>query len=196
MSISRWQTLLAKWGVAVVLSPLFTGLLLLVAIGIVHMDAPYVGYLWLFTSLAAITVAVGTLTLFAVLGTLGQLVAILVFLYLGLASSGGTVPLQAIPGVFQVLAQVEPLRQIVDGVRAILFFGAQGQAGLTHAMVVVGIDLVFGVIVGVLVTTWYDRRGLHRMQPDVLEYVTRSVRAYSSTRTDQPASGPAVDSDR
>lgn len=196
VSISRWQTLLAKWGVAVVLSPLFTGLLLLVAIGIVHMDAPSVGYLWLFTSLAAITVAVGTLTLCAVLGTLGQLVAILVFLYLGLASWGGTVPLQAIPGVFQVVAQVEPLRQIVDGVRAILFFGAQGQAGLTHALVVVGIDLVFGVIVGALVTTWYDRRGLHRMQSDILAYVTRSVRAYGSTRADQPASGPAVDPDR
>lgn len=50
--------------------------------------------------------------MFAVLGvSIGQLLAMLVFVYIGLASSGGTVPLQALPGVLRWLAEIEPLRR-------------------------------------------------------------------------------------
>jgi ABC-type multidrug transport system permease subunit len=70
-----------------------------------------------------VSVAEGTIVLFAVLGaSIGQLLAMLIFVYVGLASSGGTVPLQALPSVLQPLAQIEPLRQILDGTRAILYF--------------------------------------------------------------------------
>jgi ABC-type multidrug transport system permease subunit len=48
----------------------------------------------------------------------------LLFVYAGLAASGGTVPLQALPGALRWLAQIEPLRQILDGTRAILYFDA------------------------------------------------------------------------
>lgn len=41
VAISRWQTLLAKWVVALVLMPVLTGILLLVAIGLLGMNAPY-----------------------------------------------------------------------------------------------------------------------------------------------------------
>jgi hypothetical protein len=40
------------------------------------------------------------------------MLALLVFIYLGLASSGGTVPLQALPGFYRFVASFEPLRQI------------------------------------------------------------------------------------
>ena len=53
--------------------------------------------LWLFPSFAAIVVAMGTLVLFAAFGSLGQLLAMIGFLYLSLASSGGTIPIEALP---------------------------------------------------------------------------------------------------
>ena len=53
----------------------------------------------------------------------------LIFVYVGLASSDGTVPLQALPGVLRWLAEIEPLRQILAGTRAILYFDARADAG-------------------------------------------------------------------
>ena len=127
VAISRWHTLLSKWVVALVAVPVLVGVLLLVAVGLLGMNAPFIGELWLFASFAAITIAFGTLVLFAALGALGQLIALLVFVYLALASSGGTIPLQALPSALRFVANFEPLRQVLDGVRAILYFGAVGQ---------------------------------------------------------------------
>ena len=64
-AITRWQTLLTKWIIAVVIVPMLNGIVLLVAVGILHMNAPFVGELWLFTSFGALAVAVGTLALLA-----------------------------------------------------------------------------------------------------------------------------------
>ena len=43
--ISRWQTLLAKWLMALVLSPVLTGVMLLVAVGITKLDDCFFGLL-------------------------------------------------------------------------------------------------------------------------------------------------------
>lgn len=180
VSVSRWQTLLAKWITAAAIAPVLTGLVVLGAVGILGMDAPDPFALWLFTSLAAICVATGTLVLFAALGTPGQLLAILIFVYVGLASSGGTVPLQALSGFFKFLSQFEPLRQIVDGSRALLYFDGQLDAGLGRSLIVIVVELAFWVIVGVGVTTWYDRKHFHRMAPETLDYVNRSVDQYQT----------------
>ncbi len=176
--ISRWQTLLSKWVVALVLVPILTAILLLVSVGLLHMNAPYVWELWLFTSFAAVTIAAGTLALLAAFGALGQMIALLVFIYLALASSGGTIPLQALPTGLRFVAFFEPLRQVLDGVRAILYFGAAGSAGLTRGLVLTAIGLVFWFVVGVAVTIWYDRQGLDRLPAALLDYVQRSARAY------------------
>jgi YhgE/Pip-like protein len=178
VAISRWQTLLAKWVMAVGLTVVLTGLMLFTAVVILKMNAPHFGSLWLLSWFAATVIAIGTLVLFAALGTLGQLVALVVFVYLALASSGGTVPLDALSGFFRFVANFEPLRQILDGVRAILYFGARGNAGLTRAWVASGLGLVFWVVLGISVTTWYDRKRLHRMPPELMEYVDRAVLAY------------------
>ncbi len=187
--ISRWQTLLAKWLMALVLSPVLTGVMLLVAVGITRLDAPNVWELWLFTSFAAIVIALGTLTLFAALGTLGQLVAMLAFIYLALASSGGTIPLEALPPVLKFVANFEPLRQVLDGVRAILYFNAAGDAGLDRGLLLTGIGLIFWVVLGITVTRWYDRRGMHRIEPEILDYVTRSAREYGERNRDPKPKG-------
>ncbi len=178
LRITRWQTLLTKWVVAVVIMPLLTGLLLAVAAGVLRMDAPHLWYLWFFAWFTASVVAIGTLALFAALGAVGQLIALLIFVYLALASSGGTVPLQALAGFYRFVANFEPLRQIIGGVRSILYFNAAADAGLARGLVLTAIGLVFWVSVGVIVTKWYDRRGLYRMQPEVMAYAHTSVRAY------------------
>jgi hypothetical protein len=112
VAISRWQTLLAKWVMAIGVTVILTGLMLFTAVVILKMNAPHFASLWLLSWFAATVVAIGTLVLFAALGTLGQLVALLVFVYLALASSGGTVPLDALSGFFRFVANFEPLRQI------------------------------------------------------------------------------------
>ena len=178
VAISRWQTLLTKWAVALVTVPILTGILLLVAVGLLGMNAPYVGELWLFMSFAGIAIAAGTLALFAAFGSIGQLLAMLLFVYLALASSGGTVPVQALPSFFRFAASFEPLRQVLGGVRAILYFNAQADAGLTRGVVLTAVGLVCWLIAGAAVTRWYDHRGLDRLQPDVLEFAQRSARAY------------------
>jgi hypothetical protein len=190
VSISRWQTLLVKWVVAAALAPVLTGLVVVAAVGILGMDAPDPLQLWLFTSYAAIAVATGTLVLFAALGTLGQLVAILIFVYVGLASSGGTVPLQALSGFFRFDSEFEPLRQILDGNRALLYFDGQLDAGLGRSLIVIGVELVIWLIIGVVVTTWYDRKHFHRMAPETLEYVNRSVDEYEAQRAHPVGGAP------
>lgn len=183
--ISRWQTVLLKWVIAAVLTALTTALMLVVAAGILRMDAPHAGLLWLFAWLCAASVAAGTLALFAALGTsFGQLLAIVLFVYAGLASAGGTVPLQALPAILRWLGQIEPLRQVLAGTRSILYFGAQADAGLTRGVVLASAGLVFWLIVGTITTRWYDRQGLHRISPDLLAYVHAAADTYESRASD------------
>ena len=74
-------------------------------------------------------IATGTLALLATFGTIGQLLAMILLVYLSLASSGGTVPIQALPGFFNVVGHVEPLRQVLTGTRAIMYFGPAATPG-------------------------------------------------------------------
>jgi hypothetical protein len=69
-------------------------------------------------------------------------------------------------------------------VRAILYFNGRGAAGLTRAWVASAIGLVFWVSIGLLVTTWYDRKLLYRMPADLMRYIDRAVADY---RRDQAA---------
>jgi YhgE/Pip-like protein len=185
LPIDRWNTLIIKWVMAAFLTGLMTGFILLVAVGILRMDAPHPGLLWLLAWLCSASVAEGTVVLFAVLGaSIGQLLAMLLFVYAGLATAGGTVPLQALPGVLRWLAEIEPLRQILDGTRAILYFDAQADAGLTRAVTAASLGLVFWLVLGAVVVRWYDRKGFNRMDPELLKYVADSVHRYKSRDAD------------
>jgi uncharacterized phage infection (PIP) family protein YhgE len=139
------------------------------------MYAPHVMLLWVVGTLAALMIATGTLALLAVFGSIGQLLAMLLLIYLSLASSGGTVPPQALPGVFNAVGKVEPLRQVLGGTRAILYFDARGSAGLTHSLIVLACELLFWALVGLLVTGLYDRRKLDRISPATLAAVDQTI---------------------
>ena len=79
------------------------------------MDAPNAALLWLDMWLCSASVAAGAIVLLAAFGAPGQLLALLLFVYSGLASAGGTVPVEALPQPLRTLSQVEPLRQILSG---------------------------------------------------------------------------------
>jgi ABC-type polysaccharide/polyol phosphate export permease len=190
--LTRWQTLRAKWTVAAVLAPVLTGLMLIIAIGVLHMYAPNVLILWLFTSFAAIVVAMGTLVLFAAFGSLGQLLAMIGFLYLSLASSGGTIPIEALPTPLRWAADIEPLRQILGGVRSIMYFNLTADSGLTRGLVMTAIGLVFWLLAGSAVTGFYDRRGLARISPEVLAHVDRSIGEFHAEQAAHAATVPAM----
>jgi YhgE/Pip-like protein len=175
VAINRRQTLLVKWAIAAVAAPIMTGILVLIAVAALGMYAPHVILLWALTALASLMIAFGTLALLAAFGSIGQLLAMILLVYLSLASSGGTIPIQALPGVFKIVGHVEPLRQVLDGTRAILYFGARGDAGLTHSLTVIALELVFWALVGLGVVSWYDHRKLHRISPDALSFVERAI---------------------
>jgi hypothetical protein len=177
--------------IAVPATLLFTGLLMGMAAGLLRMDAPHWPELWMYGWFAAAVVAIGTLALFAVLGALGQLLALIVFVYLALASSGGTVPLQALPGFFRFVASFEPLRQIVGAVRAVLYFNGAGDAGLERGLLLTSIGLVFWLAVGTIVTLWYDKKGFHRLRPELVELIESSAHAYRDRAPGATATGPA-----
>jgi YhgE/Pip-like protein len=177
LPINRWQTLVTKWAMALPVTGL---LMLLVAVGALDMNAPNAGLLWLFIWLAAASVAAGTLVLFAALGSQGQLIALLLFVYLGLASAGGTVPIQALPTPLKLVSQIEPLRQILAGTRSILYFNAGGSAGLTRGLITATAGLIFWLALGTVIVKWYDRKGFHRIHPDLLAHVHKTVSAYEA----------------
>ena len=96
--------------------------MLLVAVGILGMYAPHVLLLWAVLTLAALMIATGTLALLAIFGSIGQLLAMILLIYLSIASAGGTVPIQAqLPIVTSNIRTVRqrpnpevPLRVLID----------------------------------------------------------------------------------
>jgi hypothetical protein len=57
---------------------------------------------------------------------------------------------------------------------------------LTRAFVATSVGLVFWVAIGLAVTTWYDRKKLYRMPPELLEYIDQAVRNYGKERLGTP----------
>ncbi|MFI9787954.1 YhgE/Pip domain-containing protein [Kitasatospora sp. NPDC051984] len=163
--INRTQTLVVKMEMTAGLSVVTTTMIMLATIGILGMDAPHLPLLWVFSFAACVTVGLGVQAINAAFGTLGQLVAMFVFIALALPSSGATVPLEATPSFYHFLGAFEPMRQVAGGVRAILYFDAQADAGLTRAWVMIAVGFVVALVFGFAMTFYYDRKGLHRMVP-------------------------------
>jgi YhgE/Pip-like protein len=148
------------------LSILIASAALVAAVWIVGIDAPHLALLWIYSVCVVAAIGTGTLSLLAVFGTPGVLVAMLVIVTLAIPSAGATMPLEALPRFYQFLAEFEPFRQVVDGVRSILYFDAQGDAGLLRGWISVGIAFVVAIFFGFGVTHFYDRKGLHRYTPE------------------------------
>ena len=161
--ISRLQTLMVKWAIMVLLGLLTSAVYLTIAHGL-GMPIPLGWQLWLYGVFAISAVGVTSSSLIAVLGSMGLLFSMLVFVILGLPSAGATVPLEAVPTFFRWLAEFEPMHQVFLGVRALLYLNGRMDAGLTQALLMTGLGLVIGLLVGGIVTNIYDRKGFHRIQ--------------------------------
>jgi YhgE/Pip-like protein len=163
--ISRTQTLLVKMVMTAGITVLTTTLVMVATIAILGMDATHLPLLWVYSYCASLAVGLGVQAINAAFGGIGQLVSMFVFIVLGLPSSGATIPLQAVPGFYRFLSIFEPMRQLSDGVRAILFFDARADAGLTRAWTMIAIGAALALLFGFAMTRYYDRKGLHRMTP-------------------------------
>ncbi|MFI1093844.1 YhgE/Pip domain-containing protein [Streptomyces sp. NPDC020917] len=163
--ISRTQTLLLKMLMTAGIVVLTSSLVMVATVAILGMDASHLPMLWLFSYCASLAVGLGVQAINAAFGGIGQVVSMFVFIALALPSSGATVPLQAVPGFYRFLSLFEPMRQLSDGVRAILFFDARADAGLSRGWAMIGIGLALALLFGFAMTRYYDRKGLDRLTP-------------------------------
>ncbi|MEV0250360.1 ABC transporter permease [Nocardia sp. NPDC050712] len=172
--LSRFKTLLIKWGVMLVISVLVSGVFVLVGKAL---DMPITNSftLYLYGVLAIAAVGITGLAILAAIGSAGLLVNMILFIVLGLPSSGGTVPIEATPRYLGWLAQFEPMHQVFLGVRAILYFDGNLQAGLARGVWMALLGMAVGLVLGVLVTRFYDRKGLHRGSSIVVDDSGASV---------------------
>jgi uncharacterized phage infection (PIP) family protein YhgE len=170
VNISRFRTLLLKWGFMVILAPLVSAAYIGIGAAL-GMPVPHGWALWLFGVFTIAAVGITATSLIAVLGSMGLLVNLFIFVMLGLPSNGATIPLQAAPPVFTWLAKFEPMHQVFLGVRALVYFDGRADAGLTHAVVMTAIGLVIGLLIGGIVTRIYDRKGLRRIHAETPETI-------------------------
>lgn len=130
--------------------------------------------MWEYGALAISAVGITSVSVMSVFGSAGLLVNLFIFIVLGLPSSGGTVPIEAMPKMFEWLSTFEPMHQIYIATRAILYFDGHSAAGLTHGVAMTLVGLGVGVALGAIVTWMYDRRGFHR-STELLALDTASV---------------------
>lgn len=159
--LTRTQVLLLKWVLVLVMavgaSSLYLGVA--TALGMHIPDAPS---LWGYGILVVAAVGVTTTSVMAAFGTAGLVVNLVVFIILGLPSSGGAIPLEASPPVYGWLSTFEPMHQILLGTRGLLYYHGRADAGVGHAVAAAFVGLAVGAALGLVATRFYDRRGLHR----------------------------------
>ena len=157
----RLQTLARKWVVTVITAPLVSGLCLVVAdiIGVTGFN-PW--HIFWFSNLVIVAVGVCAHTIIAAIGNAGLLVNLVVFVVLGIPTSGGATPTQMLPQVFVAIGTLQPMHQAYLGLRSIMFFDSSWGAGLGHAVWVLGGWAAAGLAVGVAVTLVYERMGMRR----------------------------------
>ena len=163
--IDRTQTLLLKMLMTAGITVLTTSMVMLACIAALGMDASHLPLLWIFSYCACLAIGLGVQAINAAFGGIGQLVSMFVFIALALPSSGATVPLQAAPPIYRFLGAFEPMRQLSGGVRAILYFGARGDAGLMRAWLMIIVGVAGALVFGFAMTLYYDRKGLRRLTP-------------------------------
>jgi YhgE/Pip-like protein len=147
------------------MSVLIGTLVLAGAVAVMGMDASHLPLLWLFSVCTIAATGAGALALLAVFGTPGMLAAAVVFVAMAVPTAGATTPLQALPDVYRFLAEFEPLRQVNGAIRAILYYDAQGDAGLTRGWSMLAAGLSAALVFGFGTTALYDRNGLDRVPP-------------------------------
>ncbi|MCM6776210.1 SNG1 family protein [Nocardia sp. CDC159] len=167
-SVSPWHALLFKWALVAVVALVMAGAYQFIAAAL-GMPIEHRLALYFFSAAASLAVGMTALAVLAVVATvasalrlpvlnnLGMPINMLVFMALGLPSSGGIMPIEATPMLYRALAEFEPMHQVYLGIRSILYFDARLAAGLTRALVMCTIGVTSAIVIGVLTTLGYDR---------------------------------------
>ena len=171
--------------IGIVYGALVAGAELWVAFGLLGVEhEASTAQVYLFVALATAAAASVT-TLFAVaFGAAGIGISAVLNVILGLVSSGGLAPLDALPPFYQAYADWLPLRYVIEGLRSLLFYdgsldaarleggwrdslwflgggGRSEAAGLEDALWMIGAYLVSAAILGYLISLvrdLFDRR--------------------------------------
>jgi YhgE/Pip-like protein len=183
---SRTRTLVAKWIVMTIIAVIVSALYVAVSSAL-GMPIGHPWELWAFGALAITGIAVVAQTINALLGNPGLMVNLFIMVVLAIPSSGGTVPLEATPGVFRWLGTFEPMRQIYAGTRSILYLDATWETGLGQGVTAALIATISGLAVGLVGMRVFDARGFIR-GPAPLP-VSVPSRTASDARTTAPARG-------
>ena len=190
--MSRVQVLMLKWGITIIMSMIVSALYLWIATAL-GMPAPRALLLWEYGALAIAAVGITSLAVMSIFGAAGLLVNLVVFIVLGLPSSGGTIPIEATPILFERLSTFEPMHQIYLAVRAILYFDGRLDAGLAHGAAMTLAGLAFGLVAGAAVTWIYDRTGFHRSPDASVRTVGMLPRRRPSIPADSTGGTPRED---
>src|SRR5215210_7145165 len=83
---------------------------------------------YLFLALATTAAASVTMLLAVAFGAVGIGISAVLNVILGLVSSGGLAPLEALPPFYQAYADWLPLRYVIDGLRSLLFYDGSLEA--------------------------------------------------------------------
>ncbi|MFC5240220.1 ABC transporter permease [Streptomyces atrovirens] len=161
VGIARSSTFLAKAGIGAVMGFTAGAVVAWVGLGSAGIDAQAPGPLVVFCGLACAAVTLLTLALFAVLGAPGQILALLLVTLIGIPLSGGAVPPEALPARLDALGQLLPARHVFEGARSLLFYGGDAPR-VTTAWLVMGAYALGSVLLGLLGSHFYDRRGYRR----------------------------------
>ncbi|MBK0422759.1 DUF3533 domain-containing protein [Leucobacter sp. CSA2] len=155
--LSRVRTLASKFVLMLLLAPLAAIIVQAVA-ATVGVATPQPLALWAFASATIAAIGVSALAVFAIFGSgLGSLANMLFFIALAMTSSGGTVPIAATPPLFRWLSTFEPFHPIMEGLRALFYFGENSPAGLDNAWIRIVIGGVVGLTLGFLFAAIYDK---------------------------------------
>ncbi|MCC3301619.1 YhgE/Pip domain-containing protein [Arthrobacter sp. zg-Y895] len=153
---ARWKTYLIKWGI-IVLGALPTAGLMMWVASAVGMPIPQGGWFFLTTWLSIVTVSAVTTALITLFGSIGMVLSLIYVVFMGLPAATGVVPLEALPGFFAFIARGEPLYQMTMANRAVLYFDAEGDAGLQSGIIGMLILILIAVVLAMVFSVLYDR---------------------------------------
>ncbi|WP_326782965.1 DUF3533 domain-containing protein [Streptomyces sp. NBC_00151] len=161
VGIARSSTFLAKAVIGTVMGFAAGAVVAEVGLASVELGARAPGRLVVFCGLACAAVTLLTLALFALLGAPGQILALLVVTLIGVPLSGGAIPPEALPAGLDALGRLLPARHVVEGTRSLLFYGGDAPQ-VTTAWLAMGAYALGSVLLGLLGSHFYDRRGYRR----------------------------------
>jgi len=155
---SRTRLFAARVILGFVLALLVGAVEALVAFGIygVHHETSSL-YILLFLALIASVSLFAALVLLVAFGPrAGILSGSFLILSVGLATSGGTTPVQNLPDFLRSLSDVLPFEHATEGIRALLFYDGQLAAGLGTALWILSAYLAGTLVLGVAISLARD----------------------------------------